>query len=259
MSKKISLNNKIILLISALLLIILVFYFKFYIYPKYKKVYYAEDFDIVVEKSKNDTNNNGIDDYTDILNGAKKDAKNHPKYHSAYYDGGYPPDNEGVCTDTIWRAFKEAGLDLKSMIDEDITKNIYLYPEVINVQKVQDKNIDFRRVKNLKVFFDRFAIKLSVDPYKIEEWMPGDIVIFSTNHIGIISDKRNKKGVPYIIHNAGQPLREEDALERWNKKSPITGHYRFDYTKYLELKESWLDITKESKMEVVVVWKRKFY
>ena len=45
-------------------------------------------------------------------------------------------------------------------------------------------------------------------------------------HIGIISDKRNKKGVPYLIHNGGQPIREEDILERYNEYEPITGHYR---------------------------------
>ena len=116
-----------------------------------------------------------------------------------------------------------------------IKENIELYPRVGGVQ---DKNIDFRRVKNLKVFFDRFAISLTTNPYEITEWMPGDIVIFETSHIGIISDKRNKDGIPYLIHNAGQPLREEDALIRWNKKSPISGHYRFDYTKYIKLSQS---------------------
>lgn len=50
-------------------------------------------------------------------------------------------------------------------------------------------------------------------PKKIEAWQPGVIVIFeNSNHIGIISDKRNRNGVPYLIHNAGQPKREEDAL-----------------------------------------------
>ena len=43
-----------------------------------------------------------------------------PVYKSAYYVGGYPPATEGVCTDVVWRAFKEAGYDLKKMIDADI-------------------------------------------------------------------------------------------------------------------------------------------
>lgn len=224
-----------LLIAVAFLFIIFVLIAKFYLYPKYKPAYYAEDFDIEVIKSTNDTNNNGIDDYTDILNGAKKEAEAKPVYKSVYYAGGYPPDSEGVCTDTVWRAFKNAGIMLKDLVDKDIKENIKLYPRV---EGKQDRNIDFRRVKNLKVFFDRYAINLTKDPYDIDEWMPGDIVIFGTDHIGIISDKRNEDGVSYLIHNAGQPLREEDALLIWHEKSPITGHYRFDYNRYKELSQS---------------------
>ncbi|MBR6793962.1 MAG: DUF1287 domain-containing protein [Clostridia bacterium] len=43
-------------------------------------------------------------------------------------------------------------------------------------------------------------------------------------HIGIVSDKRNKDGQPYILHNGGQPRREEDYLPR----AEVSGHYRFD-------------------------------
>ena len=227
--------KKILIIVLLFFLIILFAFNKNYLYPKHKKAYYAKDFDIEVIKSNNDTNGNGIDDYTDILNGAKKEAKIKPKYKSTYYAGGYPPDNEGVCTDTIWRAFKNAGINIKDLIDKDIEENIDLYPRVTGKQ---DRNIDFRRVKNLKVFFERFAINLTKNPYDIKEWMPGDIVIFEESHIAIISDKRNKEGIPYIIHNAGQPLREEDALLKWNKKSPITGHFRFDYELYKELSQS---------------------
>ncbi|MGN1358771.1 MAG: DUF1287 domain-containing protein, partial [Bacilli bacterium] len=188
-----------------------------------KKKYLASDFDIVEIKSMVDYNNNGIDDYTDILNGAKLDAKNKPRYKSTYYSGGYPPDNEGVCTDLVWRAFKEAGYSLKDMIDNDIEKNLDDY----NISVI-DKNIDFRRVSNLRVFFDKYAITLTNDKNIIEEWMPGDIVIFGDNkHIGIVSNYRNKLGISYIIHNGGQPVREEDYLMR----EKVTKHYRFDASK----------------------------
>ena len=195
----------------------------FLIYHKYKKVYYADDFNIEILKSQTDYDNDGVDDYTDILQGAKIEAKNKPKYKSAYYAGGYPPENEGVCTDVIWRALKNAGYLLKDMVDEDIRNNIKEYPRVAGKQ---DCNIDFRRVPNLKVYFERNQIVLTTDLTKIEEWQPGDIVVFGTLHIGIISDKRNKKGVPYLLHNGGQPVREEDILELYNKYEPISGHYR---------------------------------
>ena len=193
------------------------------IYQKNKNVYYANDFDIETVISKKDYDNDGIDDYTDILQGAKIEAENEPTYKSTYYSGGYPPDNEGVCTDVIWRALKNAGYSLKDMVDEDIKNNVDKYPRV---DGKPDSNIDFRRVPNLKVYFERNQINLTTDLSKIEEWQPGDIVVFGSSHIGIISDKRNKKGIPYLLHNGGQPLREEDILEVYNKYEPITGHYR---------------------------------
>lgn len=219
MKKLFNILKIIVIIFCAILGVLIVFK----IYKSYQKVYYAEDFGIKKIYSSKDYNNNGIDDYTDILLGARMDAENHPTYKSAYYAGGYPPDNEGVCTDVIWRAFKNAGYSLKDMVDEDIKNNVELYPRV---NGMPDTNIDFRRVPNLKVYFDRNAILLTTDIYEIAQWQAGDIVIFGTSHIGIISDKRNKKGVPYLIHNANQANREEDALEMWNYFEPISGHYR---------------------------------
>lgn len=186
-----------------------------------KKAYYAHDFDIETITANTDQNQNGVDDYTDIMLGAREDAINHPRYDPSYFDGGYPPDNIGVCTDVIWRSFKNAGYDLKAMVDNDILLRTEAYATVTT----PDPNIDFRRVGNLRVFFETYAISLTLDTEKISEWQPGDIVIFNGNkHIGIVSDKRNKDGKPYIIHNGGQPNREEDYLKRAN----VSGHYRFD-------------------------------
>lgn len=77
-----------------------------------------------------DKDGDGINDLDDILQGARKDAVNRPAYRSAYYAGGYPPDDEGVCSDVVWRAFKNAGYDLKAMIDVDIRRHIDDYPRV---------------------------------------------------------------------------------------------------------------------------------
>jgi len=189
--------------------------------------YYASNFGIKVMVSDKDYDKDGIDDYMDIMLGARIDAENHPKYDGSYVSGGYPSDKVGVCSDVIWRAFKNAGYLLKDMIDEDIINNPNDYP---GLDGKPDSNIDFRRVRNLKVFFEKYAEKLTLDPYEIEEWQPGDIVIFGRNytHIGIISDRRNKNGIPYLIHNSGQLNREEDALIRWMRHQSITGHYRWN-------------------------------
>lgn len=198
------------------------------ILPFTQKVYYAEDFGINSIKSTTDFDQDGIDDYTDIMLGARQDAKNHPIYKSAYYAGGYPPNDEGVCTDVVWRAFKNAGYNLKDLIDEDIKNNVDLYPRV---NGKPDPNIDFRRVPNLISFFSRNATSLSTDLSQIADWQPGDIVTFENRHVGIISDKRNKNGIPYLIHNGGQKNREEDILEIYSLYSKISGHFRWTYNK----------------------------
>lgn len=74
------------------------------------------------------------------------------------------------------------------------------------------------------IYFENNAISLTTDIYKIEEWQGGDIVIFK-NHIGIVSDKRNEKGITFVIHHANpfQKYYEEDILEL---KNDIVGHYR---------------------------------
>lgn len=198
----------------------------FHLLPQ--KTYSADAFGIETVTSSVDYNGNGVDDYTDILLGAKADAKKHPKYDGAYWDGGYPPENVGVCTDVVWRAFRNAGYSLRDMVDADIAGNREAYPEI----EEPDSNIDFRRVRNLRIFFERHAISLTLDINEIGEWQPGDIVIFNGDkHIGIVSDLRNRSGRPYIIHNGGQPRREEDYLGR----GIVTGHYRFDASRAAEL------------------------
>ncbi len=207
------------ILITVMLIVVLLTLNYFNLLPK--KTYSAEDFHIDTILSSMDYNGNGTDDYTDILLGARADAKNHPTYDGAYYHGGYPPDDIGVCTDVVWRAFKNAGYSLRDMVNKDISARPKAYPMI----EKPDNNIDFRRVSNLHIFFEKYAISLTLDTDEIAEWQPGDIVIFGNDkHIGIISDKRNKDGQPYVIHNGGQPNREEDYIDR----ATVTGHYRFD-------------------------------
>lgn len=208
----------ILLLIAAGLVFWLVSYFNVIPRPYYS----AQDFGIETAKSGVDLNQNGTDDLTDILLGARLDAQNKPKYDGAYFAGGYPPDNIGVCTDVVWRALKNAGYNLKEMVDKDIAAR----PEAYTRISQPDPNIDFRRVCNLRVFFEEYAISLTTDTSDIKEWQPGDIVIFrEDDHIGIVSDRRNPEGRTYIIHNGGQPIREEDYL----KRDTVTAHFRFKH------------------------------
>lgn len=210
-------TTKIILILLTVIIIVVLILYR-YNYIPHKK-YTNEYFNIEQYKSKIDKDKDGIDDQTDILNNTREYIKTKPKYKSKYYETGYPNDEYGVCTDVVGNALKNAGYDLMELVNEDIKNNKEKYDiEVI------DKNIDFRRVKNLKIFFKNNAINLSTDINKIEEWQGGDIIIFK-NHIGIVSNKRNKKGIPFIIHNQSpyQSNYEEDILETRND---IVGHYR---------------------------------
>lgn len=230
--------KKVVSIVVGVILGLTLLFMVGYIVWKLKPTYKDYDFDVERIYSEVDANNNGIDDYTDIMLGARIDAKNHPVYDGSYQDTGYPPDNIGVCTDVIWRAFKNAGYNLKEMVDQDILK----YNRKDYKLKYIDPNIDFRRVGNLYVFFSKYAEVLTNDVNKIEEWQPGDIVVFGEyKHIGIISDKRNKKGIPYVIHNSGQPFREEDILEARNKKDPITGHFRWNAKNLEDVLVYWED------------------
>lgn len=197
----------------VLFLILILTVISFYKTGLYDKIF-KKSSTIEIIKSDIDKDNDGIDDYSDILEGAKKFIKDEPKYKSKYYDGGYPTDEYRVCTDLIWYALNNAGYDFKTLIDEDIKTNKDAYDS-----DVGDTNIDFRRVRNIKVYLDRNVRSLSL--YK--DFNPGDIVVYK-NHIAIVSDKVNKRKENYIIHQHAFYNYEDDGLFR----DEIIGHYRWE-------------------------------
>ncbi len=170
-------------------------------------------------ESSHDQDRDGVDDQTDILHSALAYISKRPVYKSNYYVTGYPTDGKGVCTDVVAFALLGAGYDLMQLVNDDIM----IHPLWYDID-IPDINIDFRRVKNLRVYLENHAIKLTNDLLDIEEWQGGDIVVF-TDHIGIISNRRNAKGIPYVIHHNSsfQKSYEEDILE---SRSDLTGHYR---------------------------------
>ena len=211
-------TNKTVIIILLLTILISTTYALYvYNYLPHRK-YTNADFNIETYKSSVDLDNDGIDDQTDILNNVRTYIATKPKYKSKYYNTGYPNDNYGVCTDVVVFGLKAAGYDLQELVDQDIRENRSRY----NIKTV-DKNIDFRRVRNLKIYFDNYAISLSTSLDDISDWQGGDIVIFPS-HIGIVSDKRNKDGIPFLIHHANpyQRYYEEDVLKMYK----IEGHYR---------------------------------
>jgi uncharacterized protein YijF (DUF1287 family) len=172
---------------------------------------------------KTDFDRDGISDQKDILLGAKNQLDN--------------PADIAICTDIIARAFREAGFDLSQLVNDDIAANFNSYPLRINWGQTRpDKNIDYRRIQNMEIFFKRNSQAMTTvfdlsDIKNLEQWLPGDIVLFDmdrdgyTDNAGIISDFTNRKGIPKVIYNYIDPgyTVERDILS----SSSIKGHYRY--------------------------------
>lgn len=158
-----------------------------------------------------------------------------PAYVTLNFPGGDIPRDRGVCTDVVIRALRDGwGIDLQLAVNRDMKANFSAYPSLWGLSRT-DRNIDHRRVPNLKTLFARIGAKLPLDdgptPY-----LPGDIVTWTLPgnlaHIGIVSDKLSAGGTPLILHNIGRGAQEEDILFTY----PMTGHYRIGQAEAEKLK-----------------------
>lgn len=164
----------VIFIIISVILVALLYFFNTIPHKQYSN----SDFNIETYISSVDKDNDGIDDQTDILNNVRTYIAKKPKYKSKYYETGYPDDEYGVCTDVVANGLKGAGYDLKELVNEDIINN----KEKYNIEVI-DKNIDFRRVRNLDIYLKNNSISLTKELSQIEEWQGGDIIVFK-DHIG---------------------------------------------------------------------------
>ncbi len=184
-----------------------------------RQTYDNAHFGIETYVSRTDKDGDGVDDQADVLAGVRAYIATNPQYKSVYYgDTGWPNDGYGVCTDVVARGLLAAGYDLMELMAEDMA----LYPARYDAD-AGDNMIAFRRVRNQIPYFEAHAVKLTCDSGEIDQWQGGDIVFFE-GHVGIVSDRRNRKGIPYIIHHGSPDQRfyEEDILE----KNEVIGHYR---------------------------------
>jgi hypothetical protein len=157
-----------------------------------------------------DRDDDGLPDPLDVLLGATKTALNADAYTEGYvsmsYPGGDVPRTEGVCTDVVVRALRNAGLDLQRALHEDIARAPRAYPMI---KGKGDPSIDQRRVATILPYFKRHleahtpAQDDPDDPYR-----PGDVVFMDTfpsrpgpDHIGILSNHVDDQGLPLVINN----------------------------------------------------------
>ncbi|PKM43687.1 MAG: DUF1287 domain-containing protein [Gammaproteobacteria bacterium HGW-Gammaproteobacteria-1] len=171
------------------------------------------------------------DDFTRSLVDAARERTARPEiYDGSYRTIAYPmgdvPDDRGVCTDVVIRAYRKVKIDLQVLVHEDMRENFSAYPKLWGLSK-PDRNIDHRRVPNLQTYFQRAGASLPISRLPTD-YKPGNLVTWmlpgNLPHIGIVSD-RIVPGTsrPTIIHNIGSGTTEEDVLFTY----PITGHYRY--------------------------------
>jgi len=148
-----------------------------------------------------------------------------PKYFVIAYPNGDVPKTKGVCTDVVIRAYRKMGIDLQKEVYEDMKAHFSLYPKNWG-RKTTDKNIDHRRVPNLMKFFSRKGIVLPISQNSAD-YRAGDIVCWNlyggVNHIGIVVEPKNAKGVNMVVHNIGGGQNLNDCLFSYK----IIGHYRY--------------------------------
>lgn len=169
--------------------------------------------------------------YDWILIGAREEVKKGTRYDASYQALSYPEgdvhSSSGACTDVIIRALRYAGYDLQVLIHQDMKDYFSIYPQLWGLSG-PDSNIDHRRTQNQMIFFQRFGetLPLDVSEETLSQWRHGDLVYWlfpdGQQHTGVISDLKNRQGIPLVIHNAGV-AREENCLLRWE----IIGHYRY--------------------------------
>lgn len=171
-----------------------------------------------------------------IVNGAKLEAIRRVVYNSSYVSVSYPygdvPSGQGACTDVLVRALRNAGYDLQKLIHEDMKRHFALYPNNWGHTR-PDPNIDHRRALNHLAFMRRFAKDLptNTDGDAAATWKPGDLVYWDltgngATHCGVISNDRNARGLPLVVHNIGPTARQDDCLNNWE----IIGHFRYPRT-----------------------------
>lgn len=142
-----------------------------------------------------------------------------PAYVSLDFPGGDVAPDRGVCTDVLIRALRVAhGIDLQAAVNRDMKANFARYPANWGLSTT-DRNIDHRRVPNLRAFLARMGAEVT------DDFLPGDIVTSllpgNLPHIMIVTDRMGATD-PMVVHNIGAGTQVEDRLFDY----PHTGHYR---------------------------------
>lgn len=158
-----------------------------------------------------------------IVARARLEVERGVRYDASYVVIPFPygdvPSDVGACADLVVRSFRTVGVDLQSLVQDDMAA----YPEEY-AGKAGDPNIDHRRVSVLFVYFQRHALALG----DVMAARPADVLFFarangsSPTHVAMVSDRVGPRGWPLILQNGGPVATESDAIDRMVR----IGHFR---------------------------------
>lgn len=113
-----------------------------------------------------------------------------PAYRKLDFPMGDVPQDRGVCSDVVVRAYRGIGVDLQAEVNADMEANFSKYPTKYGLS-APDSNIDHRRVPNLMTHFNRKGRSKPITKNPAD-YLPGDIVAWkfprNQTHIGIVSE-----------------------------------------------------------------------
>lgn len=169
-----------------------------------------------------------------IASAARESVNRAPRYDTGYhelpYPGGDPGWDIGSGVDVVIRALRAHGIDLQTLVHEDIERA----PAAYGYEGREiDASIAHRRLRNLVTFFERWAIEVDDD----RDLRVGDIVVWDVlgndrpGHLGIVT--RHGGDTTWLIHHyrdeppfTGIPS-EDAVLEYW----PRWSRFRIDPAK----------------------------
>lgn len=158
---------------------------------------------------------------------SKSEVTFDPTYYKIAYPGGDVASGKGAAADVLIRSFRSVGIDLQEEIHVDMSENFRVYPQLWNALG-PDRNIDHRRIANLRRFFERkgAALEPSRNP---ADYQPGDVVVWSMadaeSHVGIVVPCPLDRGRdPWVVHHPnGSTVKWEDVLFDYK----IEAHFRY--------------------------------
>lgn len=158
---------------------------------------------------------------------ASREVSYDPAYYSISMPNGDVPFGKGVAADVVVRSYRQLGIDLQKLVNDDMSENFRVYPQLWDAS-APDPNIDHRRVPNLRKFFERHgeSLQATANP---ADYKPGDIVIWSVPpnaepHIGIVVPGPGKHaGEPWVVDHLPGGLKWENSLFDYK----LEGQFRY--------------------------------